>query len=217
MIPLSELNWDFLKISFLIITFVIGFLITYFILPLIIELMKKKKYIGVDIHKNTHPEIAESGGLSIIIGFTISSIFLSIFFPTFFKEIFVFLLTVLLAGIIGFIDDRKKLRSRYKIILSIFSGGVIFLANFFGFITISSPTIPFLDKTRLTIIYPFLVPIIIAVFVNTVNMLEGYNGEGSGTCLIAVFFLFICGLIWDSAEAVIFTVPVIAVLIPFFI
>jgi hypothetical protein len=48
-------------------------------------------------------------------------------------------------------------------------------------------------------------------------MLEGYNGEGAGTCLIAVSFLFICGIIWNSAEAVIFTIPVIAVLIPFFI
>lgn len=217
MIPLSELNWGILEISFLIIVFVIGFLATYLILPAIIKFMKKKRYIGIDIHKNAQPEIAESGGLSIIIGFTVSSIFLIIFFNTFYKEILIFLLTVLLAGIIGYIDDRKKLRSRYKIVLSIFSGGIIFFANLFGFISISSPTIPFLDRTRLTIIYPFLIPVIVAVFVNSVNMLEGYNGEGSGTCLIASFFLFICGLIWDSAEAVIFTVPVIAVLIPFFI
>jgi UDP-N-acetylglucosamine--dolichyl-phosphate N-acetylglucosaminephosphotransferase len=217
MISLSDLNWNILEIFFLIIIFVIGFLTTYFILPPIIKFMEKKKFVGIDIHKNTQPEVAESGGLSIIIGFTISSIFLMVFFPTFLREIIIFLLTVILAGFIGFIDDRKKLRSRYKIILSIFSGGIIFLANFFGFIAISSPTIPFLDKTRLTIIYPFLVPVIIAVFVNTVNMLEGYNGEGSGTCLIAVCFLFICGLIWGSAEAVIFTVPVIAVLIPFFL
>jgi len=126
-------------------------------------------------------------------------------------------LTVLLAGVIGFIDDRKKLRSRYKIILSIFSGSIIFFANLFGLITIASPTIPFIDRTRLTIIYPFLVPLIVAVFTNTVNMLEGYNGEGSGTCLIATCFLFICSIIWNSAEGVIFTIPVIAVIFPFFI
>ncbi|MFX0105653.1 MAG: hypothetical protein ACFE75_09195, partial [Candidatus Hodarchaeota archaeon] len=142
MIPLSELNWGILEISFLIIIFIIGFLVTYLILPTIIKFMKKKRYIGIDIHKNTQPEVAESGGISILIGFTVSSIFLIIFFNTFFNEILIFLLTVLLAGIIGFIDDRKKLRSRYKIILSIFSGGIIFFANFFGFISISSPTIP---------------------------------------------------------------------------
>ncbi|MFX1591529.1 MAG: hypothetical protein ACFFB6_05870 [Promethearchaeota archaeon] len=217
MMRLTDLNWGFMEIVFLLIIFVIGFTITYIILPYLIKYMEKRKFVGIDIHKNAKPEVAESGGLGIIIGFIFTSIFLIIFFPTFFKETITFLLTVLLAGFIGFIDDRKKLRSRYKIILSIFSGSIIFFANFFGFISIASPTIPFLDRTRLTIIYPFLVPLIVAIFTNTVNMLEGYNGEGSGTCLIAVCFLFICSLIWNTAEGVIFTVPVIAVLIPFFI
>ncbi|MFX1570299.1 MAG: hypothetical protein ACFFCV_18215 [Promethearchaeota archaeon] len=179
--------------------------------------MKRKRFVGNDIHKNSKPEIAESGGLSMLIGLIFSSIFIIVFFPTFFNQTLIFLLTVLLAGFIGFIDDRIKLRSRYKIILSIFTGSILFIANLFGFITINSPTIPFIDRTRLTIIYPFLVPLIVAIIINTVNMLEGYNGEGSGTCLIAVFFLFICSLIWNSAEGVLFTVPVIAVIIPFFI
>ena len=78
MIPLSELIWGLLEISFLIIVFVIGFLVTYLILPALIKFMKKKRYIGIDIHKNAQPEIAESGGLSIIIGITVSSIFLII-------------------------------------------------------------------------------------------------------------------------------------------
>ncbi|MFX1238831.1 MAG: hypothetical protein ACFE8P_14075, partial [Promethearchaeota archaeon] len=105
----------------------------------------------------------------------------------------------------------------HLILLTIFTGGIIFLANYFGFITISTPTIPFLGKLRIHIIYPFVVPIIVAIFANTVNMLEGYNGEGSGTCLIAMCFLFVCGIIFNSAQGVIFAVPVIAVLIPFFL
>jgi len=214
---LTELNWGFMEIFFLIITFIVGFLITYLIIPYLIKFMKKKGYVGIDIHKNAKPEIPESGGISMIIGLIFSLIFLMIFFHSFFKEILTFLFTVLLAGVIGFVDDRRKLRSRYKIILSIFSGSIIFLANIFGFITIDSPTIPIIDRTRITIIYPFLVPLIVAIFTNTVNMLEGYNGEGSGTCLIATCFLLICSLIWNSAEGVIFTIPVIAVILPFFI
>ena len=214
---LTDLNWSFMEIFFLIIIFIVGFLVTYLVLPYLIKFMKRKGYVGIDIHKNARPEVAESGGISMIIGFSVSLIFLIIFFPSFFRETLTFLLTVLLAGVIGFIDDIKKLRSRYKIILSIFSGSIIFFANLFGLITIASPTIPFIDRTRLTIIYPFLVPLIVAVFTNTVNMLEGYNGEGSGTCLIATCFLFICSIIWNSAEGVIFTIPVIAVIFPFFI
>ena len=217
MISLSELNWTIVEVIQLIIVFVFGFLLTYLLLPYIIKLMKRKGYVGIDIHKNSKPQVAESGGLGIVIGFTLSSFFLMFFFPSFLKEIIIFVLTVILAGLIGYVDDRIRLRSRYKILLSIFSGSVFFVAINVGFISVSSPTIPFLDQTRLTIIYPFVIPIIFAIFTNTVNMLEGYNGEGSGTCLIAVFFLLICGIIWDSAEAIIFTVPVIAVLIPFFI
>ncbi len=215
--PLTDLNWNFMEILFLVIIFIIGFIVTYLFLPYIIKFMKRKGYVGIDIHKNAKPEVAESGGISMIIGISISMIFLIIFFPAFLNEILIFLLTVILAGAIGFLDDRKKLRSRYKIILSIFTGSIIFLANLFGFITIDSPTIFLIDRTRLTVIYPFLVPIIVAVFTNTVNMLEGYNGEGSGTCLIAIVFLFICSIIWNSAEGLLFTVPVISVILAFFI
>jgi len=213
----SVINWNLLKILYLIIIFVVSFLSTYFIIPYIIRFMKKRKFVGYDIHKNARPEIAESGGLSILFGFTIASLLLTIFFKEFINEIIIFLLTVIFAGIIGFIDDRVKLRSRYKIVLSIFCGGAIFIANFVGFVNISSPVIPILDRTRLTIIYPFTIPIIVAIFTNTVNMLEGYNGEGSGTCFIAVSFLFICSLILNSAEGIIFSVPIMAVIIAFFL
>jgi UDP-N-acetylglucosamine--dolichyl-phosphate N-acetylglucosaminephosphotransferase len=217
MIPLSELDWNFIEIMYLIIIFVVGFLVTYIILPYIINLMKKKNYVGYDIHKNSRPEVAESGGLGFVFGFVVSSIFLMVFFPNIINEITIFLITVLLAALIGFIDDRIKLRSLFKIILSIFSGTVIFFANQYGYIDIPSPTFPFLSQTRLTIIYPYLIPLLVAIFVNTVNMLEGYNGEGSGTSLISVCFLFICAIISNSAQGVIFSIPVIAVLIPFFL
>ena len=217
MIPLTDITWDFFKILSLIIVFFIGFISTYLTLPYIIKFMKKKGYVGYDIHKNARPAVAESGGLSIVIGLTIALIFLMIFFPNISNEILIFLLTVISAGIIGFIDDRMRLRSRYKIVLTLLAGSIIFIANFFHYVQIDTPTIPFLGKIRISLIYPFLIPLIVAIFANTVNMLEGYNGEGSGTCLIASCFLLICGFIFNSAEGVIFAIPVIAVLIPFFI
>jgi len=179
--------------------------------------MKKKGHVGYDIHKNARPEVAESGGLSIVIGIAGTSILLMVFFPVLLKEIFVYFLTVIISGLIGFIDDRVKLSSLYKILLTIFTGSALFFANYFGFITILSPTVPFLGVTRLTMIYPLVVPLIVAVFANTSNMLEGYNGEGSGTSLIALGFLLICALIWNSAEGLLISITAIAVLIPFFL
>ncbi|MHA1291163.1 MAG: hypothetical protein ACTSQJ_00675 [Promethearchaeota archaeon] len=217
MIKISELNWGFLEILFLIIVFAIGFIVTYFLLPYIIKIMKQKGFVGLDIHKNSKLEVAESGGLSIMGGISIACLALMLFFPYFIPEILIFLVTIILAGIIGFIDDRMKLRTRYKMSMVLIAGSVIFIANYFGYIHIESPTIPFLGKLRLTIIYPLVIPIIIAVFANTTNMLEGYNGEGSGTCLIAALFLLICAFIWNSALGLIFCLVAIAVLIPFFL
>ncbi|MHA1375249.1 MAG: hypothetical protein ACTSR7_13265 [Promethearchaeota archaeon] len=213
---LTELNWGFSEIILLVVIFFIGISFMYFIIPHVIKLMIKKNYVGYDIHKNSKPQVAESGGISIVIGYSVTSILLILAFPLFSNEIFVLLVSVILSGIIGFLDDRIKLKSRYKVLLILFTGMIFFIANFFGFIYIESPTIPFLGKLRLTIIYPLLAPLIVAIFGNTVNMLEGYNGEGSGTCLIALISLFISGLIWNSAEAILFTTTGIAVLIPFF-
>lgn len=217
MILISQLNWEILEIFYLVIIFLSGFLVTYAFIPYLMKFMRKKGYLGYDIHKNAKPEIPESGGLSLILGLTVTSLLSIIFFPVLRNELLVFLLTILLSGAIGFIDDRIKLRSLYKILLTIFTGVIIFVANFFGFITIHSPTIPFLGFTRLTRIYPFVAPLIVAFFANTSNMLEGYNGEGSGTSLIALFFLLICAIIWNSAEALIFIISGISVLIPFFL
>ncbi|MBY8981779.1 MAG: hypothetical protein KGD57_02445 [Candidatus Lokiarchaeota archaeon] len=217
MIRLSAMNWGILETVYLVISFTVGFFVTLVIIPYIIRIMKRKGYTGTDIHKTAKTEVAESGGISIIFGISISSILLTIFFPDFFNEILIFVLTVVISGLIGFIDDRIKLRSRYKLFLTILTGAMIFLANSVGFIQIESPTIPFLGKLRLNVIYPILAPLIVAVFTNTVNMLEGYNGEGSGTSIIALISLIICAIIWDSAEALLFTVISLAVLIPFFL
>jgi len=217
MIRISDLNWNIVETIYLIIIFIVGFLITTLIIPSIIKIMKKKGYIGIDIHKNSRTEVAESGGIALVIGISCTSVLLVIFFPSFYSEILIFILTVVLSGVIGFIDDRIRLKSRYKVILTLFTGILIFLANLFGFIRIESPTIPFLGKLRLSVVYPIIVPIIVAVFANTVNMLEGYNGEGSGTSIIALISLFICSIIWDSAEGMLFTVISLAVLIPFYL
>ncbi len=217
MIFITQINLSLLEIFYLILLFFLGFSITYFIMPYIIRFMKKKGYIGIDIHKNSKPEVAESGGLSMIFGFLGGSIFLLIFFIDLSHEIIIICLTILLSGLIGYLDDRIKLKSRYKVGMNLFTGLLIFFANFYGFITIENPTFPIIGKMRLTIIYPILIPLIVTVFTNTVNMLEGYNGEGSGTCLIAVGVLFICSIIINTSEGLIFSILSFSIILAFFL
>ncbi|MBD3254447.1 MAG: hypothetical protein GF383_05100, partial [Candidatus Lokiarchaeota archaeon] len=216
MTRITELNWGFVEILQLISIFITVLLITLIIMPRLITYLKNKGIYGFDIHKNNRPKVAESGGIGLLIGVSVGSVLMLIFFPMYLNEILVFLFTVLVAGLIGLIDDRIKLRSRYKILLTLFTGLILLFANFFNLISIKSPTLPFLGFTRLTIIYPLLIPLIVAVFANTCNMLEGYNGEGSGTILIAAGFLFFCALLWNSMMGFLFLIVIIAVLIPFY-
>jgi UDP-N-acetylglucosamine--dolichyl-phosphate N-acetylglucosaminephosphotransferase len=213
---ITGLHWGIFEILFIILAGGIGFIITYLIMPIIISHMKKKGHVGIDIHKNAKPEVAESGGLGMVLGWIIALIFLLPFFPIFQNEIIVLILTILLATLIGYIDDRVKLRSRYKIFLTIIIGMFIFVANYFDYIDIRDPILPILGQLRLTLIFPILIPIIFTIFTNTVNMLEGYNGEGSGTCLIAVGFLIICSIIWNSAEGLFLTIITFPVILAFF-
>ncbi len=213
----SEYQFGVVEIINLGFLFIIIFLITYFVIPFVIKFTRSKGWIGIDIHKVEKPEVAESGGIGIVIGLCFALVFMLILFPSLTNELLVILLTIIIAGVIGLIDDRKKLSSVKKIILTIITGGPIFILNFINFIDVDSPTIPILGMLRLNFIYPLVLPVIIAVTTNTVNMLEGYNGEGSGTCLIAVIFMFISGLIWNSAQAVIYSVPFIAILLAFFL
>ncbi|MHA1746543.1 MAG: hypothetical protein ACTSWW_11115, partial [Promethearchaeota archaeon] len=61
-----------------------------------------------------------------------------------------------------------------------------------------------------------VLPFIIMILTNTVNMLEGYNGEGSGTTSIATIFMVIAALMVGSSEGVLFGVPIAAALLAFY-
>jgi len=212
----TEIQWDFFSILFLLISATIGFIITYSIMPQIIRYMKKNGFVGIDIHKNSKPEVAESGGLGMVIGFIISSTFLYLVFPQYRNIIFIVQMTLIIAGIIGFIDDRIRLRTRYKLLLTLSLGIIVFLSNYLEFINIKNPVLPILSLLRLNLIYPILIPLVVTVFANTLNMLEGYNGEGSGTSIISIAFLLICSLIWNTMEGLMFSLISLSVIIPFY-
>ena len=55
MIYITGLIWGITEVIYLTVICVVGFVITLLIIPYIIKLMKKKGYIGYDIHKNARP------------------------------------------------------------------------------------------------------------------------------------------------------------------
>lgn len=212
---------NFTWIDFLLMALIGGiiFTITYLIYPPLIKWLKKKGYVGYDIHKTDRPATAESGGFGLTIGILVGSMLAFIFFSELWAEILIFDITIIIAAIIGWYDDRHQLGSLKKIVLMFLTGIPLFIANldFINLINIESPTLPILGQLQLNIIYPLMIPFIIMILTNTVNMLEGYNGEGSGTTSIALLIMVIAAIILKSVEGLLFGVISFAAVLAFFL
>ncbi len=117
-------------------------------------------------------------------------------------------------GIVGFVDDFKKLnkknteglRPSYKM-LGLILISVVYVLLAINISKIGTETyIPFL-KTYINVpmlaYIPFAVLVILAT-TNAVNLTDGIDGLSSSVCTIIITFLTIIGIIFDVKEVIIF-------------
>jgi UDP-N-acetylglucosamine--dolichyl-phosphate N-acetylglucosaminephosphotransferase len=166
----------------------------------------------VDAHKPDTPTIAEAGGLAPLLGFIFTILILVFIWenipwenvipqtqPEIFEPLLAGLLSVVIAGLIGFLDDVFKIRWRDKILLG-FLPAIPLMAlkvgtsriniGFFGDIDfgnlISLPYIGYINLYSLIII-----PLMVNFAFNSFNMLAGFNGleAGNGTISLAIILI----------------------------
>lgn len=179
------------------ITISIGFIITLLLIPSVSKFMFEHGIIGIDVHKLDRPKIPELCGITIVIGVTVSAIIFSLFYPEQNMWILAFVSSTLIAAIVGILDRITKIGPRLKpALVALGAIPIIFLAVYNPY-----PEFPFIGATRLTIIYPLLIPIALAVTANSVNMLDVFNGSMTGTCSIAIFAMIICMLMMGRVDA----------------
>jgi len=112
-----------------IIAFVVAFVVTIVSTPFWIKKAKAIGLVGRDVHKKGRTRIAEAGGLAVIFSAVLGMliyIFINIFIiktQIGLIEMLAAILTLILAGFIGFIDDilgwKTGLKQIHKVILSI--------------------------------------------------------------------------------------------------
>jgi len=192
-----------------LIGLLVAFIVTFLIMPYVIKAMKRRGIVGIDVHKFNKPEVAEMGGVGILFGVTIACLvlFLGSGLIGFFDiRILVFLAVLLIAGLIGVIDDLKSLGPRIKPLLTtlaclpilLFTWTLIGLDLIPPFLPayVPAPYLPFLGATRLTIVYPLLlIPLAIAVTSNAVNMSDVFNGVMPLTTIIMFVALLIVSVL----------------------
>ncbi len=195
-----------------LITLIVGFLVCYIALPPLIVKLRKSKIVGVDVHKKYRPIVPEMGGIAIIIGLTASILSCIVIFPDKTPMLLVFLTTVLMAGAVGALDDFKTLRAKVKPLLTALASIPILLTRTYN----PFPILPFVGPTRLTYVYPLLMPFAISIPSNAVNMMDPFNGTMAGTCIVVDLVLIASGLLLGRTDAVILAMCLLGPLLAFY-
>ncbi|MHA1313180.1 MAG: hypothetical protein ACTSRB_04690 [Candidatus Helarchaeota archaeon] len=201
--------------------FAISLVLCYYLIPIISEWMKKRKIVGIDVHKEERPEIPERGGLSILISISVASTILFIAIPPLNLQLMIikwqlliFLLAVLIGGGIGYLDDARNLGIAKPLILILPAVPVIVgqlllshllypginLLNLPGYVVLPVfnpfPVFPLVGRFHVTWLYFLFILLVFPVLGNGVNMLDVYNGAMSGTMSINFGVTLIGGILF---------------------
>ena len=192
--------------------FVGVFVLTWLLIPGWIKTAKKVGLAGKDIHKTKTKQVAEMGGVITLLGFIIGILgytAMRIFFfdtNTSVTSILAILTAILIAGVIGIIDDvlgwKLGLKQWQKPLLTVLVAAPIMAVN--GGVRIMS--LPLISSVDLGPIYPlFIIPAFILIGTNGFNMLAGYNGLEAGLGVIILSALayhsYVTGSAWLTVVA----------------
>ncbi len=155
----------------------IGLTLTAVLTPYLAGRLRKAGITGRDIHKLEQPEVAEMGGLAILIGLAVSLL------PDPNSEILRVLAVFLLFGLVGIIDDLTNLRQSHKVLLSLLVAAPV------AFFSVPSWVEVLGYRLNLGVLYPLFAILFVAGSANLVNLLAGFNGLETGTSAIALGFL----------------------------
>jgi UDP-N-acetylglucosamine--dolichyl-phosphate N-acetylglucosaminephosphotransferase len=190
--------------------FAIAFAMTFSIIPWMIPKLIGKGIVGRDLNKPNAPRTAEMGGIAVVIGFFAGvSLLLSVDGVTDISLLNVSLAVILGAAFIGMIDDMFELRHRQKAFFP------FLLAMPLGAALNPSLYIPFIGEVDLGPLMILAAPFAITCAANAANMLEGFNGLGTGLGVIMSTTLIILAFTHDRMDGVYLLIPLVGCLLAF--
>ena len=196
-------------------SFSASFLVTFTIVPWLIPKLVHRGIIGKDMNKPEKSQIPEIGGISVVLG-----VFLGIYFNLSLRSFYdsdflltnfllVSIITILGISIIGLLDDLLGMRQIIKAFLP------FIFALPLGLFVSSSMNLPFLGDVDFGLTLLIIVPFGITCAANSMNMLEGFNGLGSGLGLIIAGTLIIMSWMSGNHDGLVLLVPLSGSLLAF--
>jgi len=164
----------------------VSFFVVVLFMPNAIKMLKEKKITGIDVHKPDRPEIPKGGGFVILFAI-VFALLVVVGLNTFqsvsveMVELFAALVSILLASMIGLLDDQLDFSNRAKVILPMVAT-IPMMA-----VSVGTPTmnIPFIGLVNFGIAYALLiVPLMMTFIIDASNMYGGMNGLEVGLSTI---------------------------------
>lgn len=172
--------------------------------------MKARGIVGKDLNKPGQPEIAEMGGIAVVVGFFAGVSVLLTFNHITNKDLLnVSLSAVLGAAFVGMMDDMFDMRQRQKALLP------FILALPLGVAVDPKIVIPHVAALNLGIFMPLAAAFAVTCAANAANMLEGFNGLGTGMGIIMSWTLVLLAVMHHRLDGVYLLVPLLGALIAF--
>jgi UDP-N-acetylglucosamine--dolichyl-phosphate N-acetylglucosaminephosphotransferase len=205
----------------LVIPFLLSFFVTLFTLPIWIKRAKRIGLMWEDMNKKYHPKnVAGSGGLIVVFSF-VFGVLSYVAIKTFILKtdvttisIFTLITTVLIAGVIGFVDDilgwiHGGLSAKIRIILLFFAAIPLMVINA-GESTMMG--------VELGLLFPLLfIPLGVIGASTTYNFLAGYNGLEASQGILLLSGLAIVTFFMGNSWLTLICLIMIACLIAFYI
>jgi UDP-N-acetylglucosamine--dolichyl-phosphate N-acetylglucosaminephosphotransferase len=172
--------------------------------------MKARNIVGKDLNKPNHPMVAEMGGIAVVIGFFAG---VSVLFAMNGIEnidlLNVSLSAALGAAFVGVMDDLFDLRQRQKAFLP------LVLALPFGAMADPQVVIPHVATLNFGPWMMIVAAFAITCAANAANMLEGFNGLGTGLGIIMALTLIVLSLEHNRLDGTYLLVPLTGALCAF--
>jgi len=196
-----------------------GFLVAFFSLPFWIKRAKKEGLSGKDMHKVNKEEVAEAGGICVIMGFIIGALSYIAIKTFYFKshddimEIFSLLTVILIVAFVGFTDDilgwKRGISRTLRIVFLIFASLPLVVIN-------AGQTS--IQEAAWGITYPILLVIVGLVGASsTFNFIAGYNGLETSQGILILSSLSVVTYITGSKWLSIIGLAMVFSLIAFYI
>lgn len=191
------------------IAFLLAFITAYVVTPYTIRFARKVGAVDIPkdkrkIHKYAKPRL---GGLAVISGFIVSTIYLLIVMSVegsisltapdnYYIKLIGFFLGAIILGIFCFIDDIKDIPPYVKLIGQILAATIVAYSG----VRIDKIAISSLGETIINSeVISIMVTIIwIIGITNAINLIDGLDGLSSGICLISCLSLLIIFTLNDS-------------------